>query len=662
MQMSSLNGHKGKDTQFFSNTEEASQWILAHCQDEIHLATPLGLGKPNLLLNSIYLHCKAQPKRRLNIYTALSLALPTGKQFLEKRFLSPFVKRHYGEDYPSLSYIKDLKTNRLPSHISINEFYMVAGAHLHDPHMQSHYTSLNYTHAARALAQKGITLIVQMVAKRSVVDTEELQLKMQQDLPGSSTQYSLSCNPDITLDLMDKLKANKQHYLLVGVVHPDLPFMEGDAVIAEDHFDVILEDPKAHHTLFSLPRLPLQIQDHWIGFWGSQLIQDNGTLQIGIGSLSDALVSSTIFRQEHNAQYQKICQMLWAERDNEFYRYLDLNTFQRGLYGTSEMIMDGFMHLRRAKILIREVLDQHKDRPHFLHGAFFLGSKEFYQYLRELPDTERAKIGMTRVSKVNDLYDENEMALRRQRQNARFFNTCMQATVLGAAASETLTNGEVVSGVGGQYNFVAMAHELDDAKSILMLRSQRYAHGRITNNIVTGHTQSTIPRHLRDHYITEYGVASTRNASDQETVLAMIQIADVSAQDELLKWARDHKKISAHARLATWSKDNDLYSLAKKTLSLGLEKQFSPYPFGSDFTSEEQRLTSALHYLKLKTDRWSGRLAAIASALLPFSPVGTAPAEKFESEIQRMNLDSSGGLRQWFYRRLLLKALVEQAP
>src|SRR3546814_5471993 len=82
---------------------------------------------------------------------------------------------------------------------------------------------------------------------------------------------------------------------------------------------------------------------------------------------------------------------------------------------------------------------------------------------------------MCRVGEVNQLYGGNEMLERAQRRESRFFNTCMMATALGAAVSDGLDDGRVVSGVGGQYNFVAMAHALPDARSVLLLRATREA-------------------------------------------------------------------------------------------------------------------------------------------------------------------------------------------
>ena len=46
--------------------------------------TPLGLGKPVALLNALYARVKADPQRRLDILTALSLAIPRARSDLEQ--------------------------------------------------------------------------------------------------------------------------------------------------------------------------------------------------------------------------------------------------------------------------------------------------------------------------------------------------------------------------------------------------------------------------------------------------------------------------------------------------------------------------------------------------------------------------------------------------
>ncbi|HEY0801883.1 MAG TPA: acetyl-CoA hydrolase/transferase C-terminal domain-containing protein, partial [Steroidobacteraceae bacterium] len=133
-----------------------------------------------------------------------------------------------------------------------------------------------------------------------------------------------------------------------------------------------------------------------------------------------------------------------------------------------------------------------------LHGGFFLGPRGFYAALRDLPDTERRQFSMCGVSFVNQL-DGAEQALKiAQRQHGRFINSSMMVTLLGAAVSDGLEDGRVVSGVGGQYNFVAMAHSLPEARSILTLRSTRERNSAVTSNILWNYGNTTIPRHLRD--------------------------------------------------------------------------------------------------------------------------------------------------------------------
>jgi acyl-CoA hydrolase len=108
-----------------------------------------------------------------------------------------------------------------------------------------------------------------------------------------------------------------------------------------------------------------------------------------------------------------------------------------------------------------------------LHAGFFLGPRGFYAALRELPEGERAQFGMRGVGYVNQLYGADQELRSLQRRAARCVNSTMMVTLLGAAVSDALEDGRVVSGVGGQYNFVAMAHALPDARSILRAR---YAH------------------------------------------------------------------------------------------------------------------------------------------------------------------------------------------
>ena len=196
------------------------------------------------------------------------------------------------------------------------------------------------------------------------------------------------------------------------------------------------------------------------------------------------------------------------------------------------MVNDGFRALHQAGILRRRVLDDVEAmrrlnagnatvddaerlarEGRWLDGGFYLGSRDLYDWLRGLPADQRDGLGMTRISHINELYGGNETLERLQRRDARFFNTCMMGTLLGDAVSDALEDGRVVSGVGGQYNFVAMAHALRDGRSVLLFRATREAHGESRSSVLWNYGHVTIPRHLRDVMVTEYGIADLRGAS-----------------------------------------------------------------------------------------------------------------------------------------------------
>src|SRR5690606_5958760 len=92
------------------------------------LATPLGLGKPNRLLNAVYAAVAADPSRSLRIQTALSLDPPSAGSGLKARFLGPFLARHFGSDYPVLDYVRAMRADCLPANVQVDEFYMQSGA------------------------------------------------------------------------------------------------------------------------------------------------------------------------------------------------------------------------------------------------------------------------------------------------------------------------------------------------------------------------------------------------------------------------------------------------------------------------------------------------------------------------------------------------------
>lgn len=629
--------------------------LLERTRDHIVLAAPLGLGKPHRLLNAIYDAVEKNKSCSLEIYTALSLTPPKPGSDLEKRFLQPFLDRHFGADFPSLHYAIAQRKSALPDNISVQEFYMQSGGLLNSVQAQRKYNSLNYTHVAPAVAEKNINAIVHKVAREP-----------------NGTRISLSCNPDLTFDLLDEIRyLGKPRPLLIAEVDPQLPWIGGSASVDQDFFDIVLDLPEPAPKLFALPRQPVTCTEYAIGLRASALIKDGGTLQIGIGSLSDALCQALLLRHKHNDQYRELMQELAPGfLDSELVKnHGGAEPFSLGLYGASEMVNDGFRYLHQHGILKRRVVDdvavmqrEHDNaltdddkkrlqtEGHWLNGGFYLGSQDLYQWLRDMPPSEKNGLGMTRISHINELYGGNETLERLQRRGARFYNTCMMTTVLGAAVSDALEDGRVVSGVGGQYNFVAMAHTLRDGRSILMFRATREQGKTMHSNVLWNYGHTTIPRHLRDISINEYGVADLRGVDDEDCIKAMLSICDAPFIPKLIDKAKRELKLDAHFEAPIhWALnrrdhiDSILAPYRKRNL-------LPDYPMGCDFTPVELRLVKALGFLKSETASALGKMKLIMLALVSSSAADT-------EALQRMDLHAPKTLREKLSAALVRYAL-----
>ncbi len=653
------------------DVEACVDTIIERVGKSIVIGLALGLGKPTQLINALYARAKSDPSLQLRILTALSLEKPAAGSALEKAFLDPFIERVFG-DCPDLDYATDLRLKRLPPNVEICEFFFKPGSMLGNAHAQQHYISSNYTHAARDVFAQGCNVAASVVARR---DTPQ------------GPRYSMSCNPDTAPELTAMLRDSGRPHVVVALVNQQLPYMANDAEVRPDTFDVIVEHPRYDTQLFGTPKMAVETADYHIGLQASALIPDGGTLQIGIGALGDAIVYATQLRHQNNAQYQKALDECGiSERHGALIREIGgTRPFERGLYGATEMFVDGFLHLYQSGILKRRVYDfwalqqlinegtvdedhltpavlegmealgvrvirtqdfevlQHhglfRDDCRYelghiiapdgerimanlaietarsalaakclgaklrngivLHGGFFLGPNAFYKTLRDMSEDERLQICMTGVNKINQL-DLNPRLYRLQRHHARFINTGIMCTLSGSVVSDGLADGRVISGVGGQYNFVAMAHQLPCGRSVLMIRSTRGEGAEATSNIVVNYGHLTIPRHLRDIIITEYGIANLRSKTDSEVAKALINVADSRFQAGLLEQAKQAGKIEAGYQIPEAYRHNSPERLEAQLAGGRARGCFPAFPLGCDFTEQELALGKALRGVKAR--------------------------------------------------------------
>ena len=255
---------------------------------------------------------------------------------------------------------------------------------------------------------------------------------------------------------------------------------------------------------------------------------------------------------------------------------------------------------------------------------------------------------MTNVAFINQLYGTDSELKILQRTDARFINTTMMVTLLGAAVSDGLEDGRVVSGVGGQYNFVSMAHALPGARSIIAVRSTRTNDGETSSNIVFNYGHTTIPRHLRDIVVSEYGIADLRGKIDSEIIVALLNITDTRFQDTLLAKAKSAGKISREYRIPEAHRNNTPHALEQQLARFRKDGLFAEFPFGTDFTAEEIVLIKALKRLKERTSTRMGKIVAVAAALLPADIPDTVTPY-----LERMRLSQPKSLGEKIMRSLV---------
>ncbi len=334
----------------------------------------------------------------LTIQTALTLEVPIAGSELEQRFLEPLMETFFA-GYPELRYARLMRDGKLPDNIKVQEFFLAPGKWLNNQTAQQSYLSVNYTDVLGTLLRSGFNVLAQQIAP-----------------PEREGQkgFSLSCNPDISVDLFRARDEGKIDFLTVGQVNDQLPYMGGDTEYSAEDFDLLFHGEKASFGLYKLPHQAVSLADHAIGLRVASLVPDGGTLQVGIGSIGDAICHALLLRQRENNDYRKLLNSLGAASPAS----VPPETFSRGLYSASEMLVEGFLDLLEAGVLKREVDDA------VIHAGFFVGSPVFYDKLRKLPDVLRDKIAMMPISFTNQLYHQEE-AKRAARIRRSLYQQCL---------------------------------------------------------------------------------------------------------------------------------------------------------------------------------------------------------------------------------------------
>jgi hypothetical protein len=160
----------------------------------------------------------------------------------------------------------------------------------------------------------------------------------------------------------------------------------------------------------------------------------------------------------------------------------------------------------------------------------------------------------------------------------------------------------------------------------------------------------TIPRHLRDIVITEYGVADLRGQSDSEVVKRLIQVADSRFQSELIKQAKAHGKLEADYELPARYRNNTPQALADKLRPWMQANLLPDFPFGTDLTEDEIHMVKAMKKMKHASHHPTELLSMVIKSL--WEGKEAPPAY-----LERLGLAEARGFKEVFMRRLFANNL-----
>lgn len=280
--------------------------------------------------------------------------------------------------------------------------------------------------------------------------------------------------------------------IVILEIDENMPRTFGNTYIHVSEATCVYQGP---NEMFYMPERPQSELDLKIGQFVADLIEDESTLQLGIGGIPNAV--AVALRDKHN---------------------LGVHT---------EMLSDSLIDLYRAGVVTNAAKTLHKDK---MVTAFSFGSRAAYEFLDNNPNVLHLEVGYT-----------NDPAVIRQNRKMVSVNTTLQVDLTGQCASESIGTLQL-SGTGGQTETASGARQSEGGKSIIALHSTanvKNADGereRVSTIVPTQPAGMAISlmRADVDFVVTEYGVASLRGASVRDRAMELISIAHPDYRDQLM--------------------------------------------------------------------------------------------------------------------------------
>ncbi len=270
---------------------------------------------------------------------------------------------------------------------------------------------------------------------------------------------------------------------VIAQVNPQMPRTHGDSFIHLNEIDayVELDTPLPEHIPAPLGEVERKIGAHIAG-----IIEDGATLQMGIGSIPDAVLACL---------------------DN--HKDLGIHT---------EMFSDGVIPLVEKGVITNA---QKKIHPGYLVSGFLIGSRKLYDFVDDNP-----------MVRLLDIQYVNDTKVIRKLEKMTSINSAIEVDITGQVSADSIGT-RMYSGVGGQMDFIRGASFSKGGKPIIALPSvTKDGASKISAMLKPGAGVVTTRAHVQ-YVATEYGIVNLYGKSLTERAKAMISIAHPKHREAL---------------------------------------------------------------------------------------------------------------------------------
>ena len=301
--------------------------------------------------------------------------------------------------------------------------------------------------------------------------------------PDAHGYMSLGISVDIVKAAVEKSS------LVIAQVNNYMPRVHGDGFINIKDVDFIIchDEPLLEYEVVAPDEVAQQI-----GKYVARIVQDGDTIQVGYGSLPNAILSN--FEDKKN---------------------LGVHT---------ELLTDGVIALMKKGVVdnSRKTLNRGKTV-----ATFCMGHQKTYEYIHDNPAVEFRTID----------YTNNPLAISRQK-NMTAINSALEIDLTGQATAESLGR-TFYSGIGGQADFMRGAVLAPGGKSILAIQSTA-EWGKVSRIVpfIREGAGITLIRGDIHYVVTEYGIAYLHGKNVRERAMELIAIAHPQFRPWLIEKAK----------------------------------------------------------------------------------------------------------------------------